>query len=280
MTTPADETARAAFERATGEEAAALLVVSELAVMYRRSFRAVDSVSFSIDAGSTLAIVGESGAGKTTIALAVCRLLPPEAEVSGDVRLTGRSVFGQTESELRETRRRQISIVFQDPIGSLVPSVRVGRQVARVVAHRMGVKDGTEATEIAHRLLREVGLADVDRLWNAYPRELSGGMCQRVMLALALATEPRLVIADEPLSALDAVSQVGVLRLLLELQQKLRFAMLYVTHDLRVAAHFEQIGVLKAGQLVDLGPAQEILANPRAGYTRELVAAARALSVP
>lgn len=280
MTTPAGEAARARRDLATIDVTSAMLVASDLTVAYGSSFRAVDTVSFSVEAGSTLALVGESGAGKTTLALALPRLLPAEAQVSGDVCLAGCSVFAMAEAELREVRRRQISVVFQDPVGSLVPGVRVGRQIIRVVAHRMAIRDETEATETARRLLREVGLADVGRLWNAYPRELSGGMCQRVMLALALATEPRLVIADEPLSALDAVSQVGVLRLLLELQQKLRFAMLYVTHDLRVAAHFEQIGVLKAGQLVELGPAQKILTDPSAAYTRELVAAARALSMP
>ena len=257
----------------------ALLVVSDLSVTYGGSFPAVKSVSFSIDSNSTLALVGESGAGKTTIALAVSRLLPSDAETCGDVRLAGRSLLALTEPELRETRRRLISIVFQDPVGSLIPSVRVGKQIARVVAHRMNIEDRATVRESAYRLLQDVGLENIDRVWDAYPRELSGGMCQRVMIALALSNDPSLVIADEPLSALDAISQVSVLRLLLELQQKLQFAMLYVTHDLRVAARFEQIGVLKSGQLVDLGPRRQILDNPSSEYTRQLLAAARTLSV-
>ena len=257
----------------------ALLVVSDLSVTYGGSFPAVKSVSFSIDSNSTLALVGESGAGKTTIALAVSRLLPSDAETCGDVRLAGRSLLALTEPELRETRRRLISIVFQDPVGSLIPSVRVGKQIARVVAHRMNIEDRATVRESAYRLLQDVGLENIDRVWDAYPRELSGGMCQRVMIALALSNDPSLVIADEPLSALDAISQVSVLRLLLELQQKLQFAMLYVTHDLRGAARFEQIGVLKSGQLVDLGPRRQILDNPSSEYTRQLLAAARTLSV-
>lgn len=257
----------------------AVLNVAGLTVTYGRSFPAVRNVSFAIGYGSTLALVGESGSGKTTIALALARLLPAEASAEGNVLLRGRSLFPLREQQLREIRRTQISFIFQDPRGALLPTVRIGTQMSRVVAHRQNLRDDRKVEAVSAKLLTDVGLPDVHRVWRAYARELSGGMCQRVMIALALAAEPALVIADEPLSALDAISQARMLTLLLELQKKLSFAMLYVTHDLRVASSFPAMGVLHRGQLVDLGPTEAVVNNPSSEYSKELVAAARALSM-
>jgi ABC-type dipeptide/oligopeptide/nickel transport system ATPase component len=245
-----------------------------------RAFIAAQDVSLCIAAGETLALVGESGSGKTTLALSIPRLLPATARVEGDIFLDGRSVLVMRDKDLRDLRRQAISVIFQDPVGSLVPGLRIGPQVARTIRHRMRLATSTEAAKRCRQMLIDVGLSDVDRVWNSFPRELSGGMCQRVMIALALATHPTLVIADEPLSALDAVSQVAILQLLLERQRQQRFAMLYVTHDLRTASRFEHTGVLHAGRLIEIGPSEQVLSRPGSDYTKRLADAARILSLP
>lgn len=259
-----------------------LLLAHDLTVTYRRSraeFRALDSVSFSLAQGDTLCFVGESGSGKTTIARAIPRLLPSAAKLSGRIHLLGKAVKDLTARELCELRRTKISFIFQDAVGSLVPGVRIGAQVTRVVAYRMRIDNRFEARKRARNLLGLVGLVDLDRIWDAYPSELSGGMCQRVMIAMALSIEPALVIADEPISALDAVSQKHIIDLLFELQRQSGFSMLYVTHDLRVASRFDSIGVLRGGRLIEMSSAEGLLESPKAAYTQDLLAAAKDLSV-
>jgi len=255
------------------------LRVSNLSICYEKGVVAADGVTFEIAAGKSLALVGSSGAGKSSIALSLCRLLPGDATVTGQVQLGNRSLFDLDIRAMQELRRNSLSFIFQDAIGSFVPSVRIGKQLLRVIKLRRPALSDEDVELTSTRLLAEVGLSDAERVFRSYPQELSGGMCQRVLIAMALCNEPELVIADEPLSALDPISQVAVLALIANLQEKHGFAMLYVTHDFRVASGFEQIGVLDAGRLVEIGPAQRVIGDPKSDRAIRLVAAADQLSL-
>lgn len=265
------------------EKAQSVLSIGELQVFYRKNgslFCAVDGVSLTLLRGETLCLVGESGSGKTSLALAIPRLLPATAEIRGKVKFLDVEVLTIPKRHLYELRRRNVSVIFQDSVGSLVPGIRVGKQLARALKHRLGISGRDNLARKCQGLLESVGLADWDRVLSSYPHELSGGMCQRVMIALALSAEPQLLIADEPISSLDAITQVRVLDLLFKLQSEYGFAMLYVTHDLRVAPRFDMLGVLRRGQLVELGAARELLRAPSSDYTRELLNAVSGLGNP
>jgi len=258
-----------------------LLDVRDLRISYSRrngAYRAVQGVSLSLHRGGTLCLVGESGSGKTSIAMSIPRLLPETAAVEGSVLFDRRDLLSCPRSELYEVRRRSISVVFQDAIGSLVPGTLIGVQLRRALVHRLGGSQSTNLDRTAEELLAAVGLVDPARVTSSQPHELSAGMCQRVMIALALSARPSLLIADEPLSSLDAISQVRVLDLLFELRLRYGYAILFVTHDLRVARRFEQLGVLREGRLVDYGTTTQVLSAPSSEYTRELLSAGRSLS--
>ena len=233
----------------------------------RRVVRAVDGVSFAITPGQTLGLVGESGCGKSTVGRTILRLQEPTA---GQVVIDGREVFTLGARELRALRRR-MQIVFQDPYSSLNPRMTVRQTLREPLAiHRLAAGAGADAKVAA--LLEEVGLDS--RLARSYPHELSGGQRQRVGIAAALAPEPRLIVADEPVSALDVSVQAQVLNLLMDLQQQRRLTYLFIAHDLAVVKHIaEQVAVMYLGKIVELAPAAELYLAPRHPYTRSLLSA-------
>ena len=234
--------------------------------------RAVDGVSLKIRRGETVALVGESGCGKSITALSLARLAGGTARyVSGAVAFEGRDVLKLTEAELRAVRGRDIAYVFQEPNASLNPVQRVGDQIAEAIRlHRQDVKISMEVV----RLMRLVGLPDPEQRMKAYPHELSGGMQQRVMIAMALACAPKLLVADEPTTALDVTIQAQIMELLGDLQLKLGMAVLLITHNLGLVAgvaHWTY--VMYAGRIVESGPTETVLAGPRHPYTKALLEA-------
>jgi len=255
---------------------APLLEVRDLCVEFATpagALRAVDGVSFTMKAGETLALAGESGCGKSATASALLRLLPPGGRiVSGDIRFEGRSVLALEGRALRDFRGRGIGLVFQDPVGSLDPLMTVGAQVEEVLRIHGRSRQDSRATALA--LLGRVRMPDPAAQARLYPHQLSGGMCQRVALAMALACEPRILVADEPTTALDVTIQAQICALLRELQAQTGMALLLVSHDLAlVAGMAARLAVLYAGRIVESGPTAAVLASPRHPYTLGLVAA-------
>ena len=235
--------------------------------------RAVDGVSFSVRRGEVLAIVGESGCGKSVTSLSIMRLIasPPGKIVKGRVLFEGRDLLQLSDAEMRKIRGDAISMIFQEPMTSLNPVLTIGRQIAEaLVLHR-----GTSRDEAARRtvdLLRLVRMPEAERRASQYPHELSGGMRQRVMIAMALACEPRLLIADEPTTALDVTIQAQILDLMRELQQRTGSAIVLITHDLGVVAEMaERVVVMYAGRKVEEAPVGDLFAHPRHPYTRGLL---------
>jgi peptide/nickel transport system ATP-binding protein/oligopeptide transport system ATP-binding protein len=229
--------------------------------------RAVDDVSFSIERGETFGLVGESGSGKTTTGRCILRLIEPS---SGEVFFDGRDVLALSRADLRRLRR-EMQIVFQDPFSSLNPRMRVGDIVEEpLVIHKLGSKQEREAR--VRELFELVGL-DADHL-RRYPREFSGGQRQRIGLARALALHPSLIIADEPVSALDVSVQAQVVNLLMELQQRLALTYLFIAHDLRLVEHIcSRVAVMYVGRIVELGETAKLFASPQHPYTRALLSA-------
>jgi peptide/nickel transport system ATP-binding protein len=234
---------------------------------------AVSDVSLSVSEGEIFGLVGESGCGKTTLAMALMGLLPATAHVAGSVRFQGLELLGLPPDELRKLRGDRISMIFQDPMTSLDPTFPIGEQVAETItAHRQ--VDNTRARERALELLRDVGIPEPERRFGDAPHRLSGGMRQRVVIATALANEPALVLADEPTTALDVTIQAQVLDLLRALRTRLQTTIVLITHDLGVVAQIcDRVGVMYAGQLVEVAPVSEIFRSPRHPYTQALLAA-------
>ncbi len=254
-----------------------LLEVEHLAVHFgpsSRPIRAVDGVSFSVAQGEGVALVGESGSGKSVTALALARLLPePQARyVSGRIRLAGEDVLAAPRARLRALRGGSIAYVFQEPAACLNPVFTVGAQIREVLRlHRPGIAARAEL----ERLLRAVGLNDVARVMRAFPHELSGGMQQRAVIAMALAGRPKLLVADEPTTALDVTVQAQVLEVLLEVQRAEGMGLLFITHNLALVPRMAQrVAVMYAGQVVEYGAAADVLAQPKHPYTRALIRAA------
>lgn len=252
-----------------------LLDVEALSVRYDGA-AVVDQLTFSIDSGETLGVVGESGSGKTQTALALLGLLPETADVSGSARFGGRELLGASERELDRVRAMELSMVFQDPSLALNPYLRVGAQLRRIlIAH--GLADGRRADARVIDMLKSVGLPDAERQSRAYPHQLSGGMRQRVMIASALITKPKLLIADEPTTALDVTVQLQILELLNAIREDT--ALLLITHDLGiVAGHCERILVLADGSFVESGATAKVFAAPAEAHTAKLLLAAPRLS--
>jgi oligopeptide/dipeptide ABC transporter ATP-binding protein len=234
----------------------------------------VDGVSFDLAAGETLALVGESGSGKTQTALSLIGLVAPQGRIAGgSVRFAGRDLVGLGERELRAIRGRDIGFVFQDPVAALNPVLRLGDQIVEVIrAHERCSRAAARARAV--EMLRRVRLPDPERQARAYAHELSGGMCQRVVLALALACAPRLLIADEPTTALDVTVQAQICELLLELKAESGMALLLISHDLGVVAGMaDRVAIMYAGRIVEEAPVQSLYTSPRHPYTRALLRA-------
>jgi peptide/nickel transport system ATP-binding protein len=237
--------------------------------------RAVDGVSFEVGAGETLAIVGESGCGKSVTALSILRLLQKETGriVGGSVLFDGQDLTALSEEEMRQIRGNRISMIFQEPMTSLNPVLTIGTQIAENVVRHRGVS-WEQARVRAREMLELVRIADPERRLDEYPHQLSGGMRQRVMIAIALSCDPRVLIADEPTTALDVTIQAQILQLMIELKEKIDAAIVMITHDLGVVAETAQrVVVMYAGRKIEEGPVEALFDNPMHPYTQGLMAA-------
>jgi peptide/nickel transport system ATP-binding protein len=263
----------------------ALLKVRDLRVRFQRrhgrATQAVDGVSFDVAAGQTVGLVGESGCGKTVTSLAVLGLLPERGtETSGSVAFDGRELLGLPEHELEGVRGRQIAMIFQDPMTSLNPVLTIGRQIGEVLQRHLEL-DRRAAAEETVTLLESVGIPAARRRAADYPHQLSGGMRQRAMIAMALACQPRLLIADEPTTALDVTIQAQILELLTKLIAERGTALLLITHDLGVVAGTcETVHVMYAGRFVESADRRSLFARPRHPYTAGLLASVPRLDQP
>jgi peptide/nickel transport system ATP-binding protein len=239
------------------------------------SRRVVEDVGFDLAAGETLCIAGESGSGKSLTALSVMRLLPrPVARVArGSIHLAGRELLGLSPGAMRSVRGREVAMIFQEPMTSLNPVLTIGRQLTEtILAHRPVSR--REARRVALEMLNEVRIADAERRLDQYPHELSGGMRQRVMIAIALSCRPKVLIADEPTTALDVTIQAQILALMTEMQRAYGTALLLITHDMGVVAQMaDRVLVMEAGRAVETGTVHEIFAGPQMAYTQQLLAA-------
>lgn len=263
---------------ASGALTAPLLDVDGLSVQFRRRgappVKVLDSLSLQLQAGESLALVGESGSGKSVAALALLGLLPPTAHIdAGHLRLDGQELRGATASQWQALRGSSLSMIFQNPRRALHPLLPVGRQLEHALQARRA-RPAAQARRDALALLAQVGIADAEQRWRALPGELSGGLCQRVMIALALGGKPRLLVADEPTTGLDVRTQAGVMDLLARLVRERGMALLLITHDLALAtSRCDRIALLHAGQLLEDAPVLRLLAAPAHPYTRHLIAA-------
>jgi peptide/nickel transport system ATP-binding protein len=260
----------------SANDAAPLAEVSDLSVRFvtrEASVHAVNGVSFRVQPGEVLCILGESGSGKTVTLRALMRLLPPRrTQITGTVRVDGHDVLGMRPRALRDLRGGLVSMVFQEPMTALDPVYTVGQQIGETV-RRHTAGDRRAARARALELLELVRIPSAERRVDAYPHELSGGLRQRAMIAMALSCNPRLLLADEPTTALDATVQVQVLVLLRRLQRELGMGMIFVTHDLGVAAEIaDTVAVMYAGRIVESGPVARVLQAPAHPYTAGLLA--------
>ncbi len=248
-----------------------LLEVADLVVQFG-PIRAVDGISFSLGEGRALGIVGESGSGKSVTALSLLRLITPPGRIAGGaIRFRGRDLVRIDEPALRALRGAEIAMVFQEPMTSLNPVYTIGDQVGEPLRIHRGTSR-REARTRSVELLRRVGIADPERRVDDYPHQLSGGMCQRVMIAMALACRPALLIADEPTTALDVTVQAQILELLGDLRREFGMALLLISHDLAIVAEqCDQVAVMYAGQIVERALAPALFAAPRHPYTAGLM---------
>jgi oligopeptide/dipeptide ABC transporter ATP-binding protein len=261
---------------APGQASEPLLTVSDLRVVFTRGDRrihAVNGLSYDLHAGRMLAIIGESGSGKSVSSRALLGMLPPSADVSGSAKITGTELVGMPDRQMRRLRGGDLAMVFQDPSRSLNPTMRIGSQLTEAIGvHER--HDRRSMRERAVELLRLVRLPAPERRFFEYPHQLSGGMRQRVMIAIALAGKPRLLIADEATSALDVTTQAQIMELLVELQQSLGMAVILISHDLGLAASYAQdVLVMYAGRAVEYAPTEKLFAALRMPYTRALLGA-------
>ena len=262
----------------------ALLSVRDLVTEFRlsdRTFRAVDGVSLELEPGETLGLVGESGCGKSMTLRSIIRVLPRRAVVlSGSVSYNGKDITAISDERMARIRGREIAMVLQDPMTALNPVLTVGHQLLETLRETRNIT-GRRARERSLELLRLVGVPDPSRRLHSYPHELSGGMAQRVVIAVALAAEPRILLADEPTTALDVTIQAQILRLLVDLQRRLEMSVVLVTHDLSVVAQTcRRVMVMYAGRVVEEGSAAEIFSHPRHPYTVGLMKCLPRLDAP
>ncbi|MCL4501598.1 MAG: ABC transporter ATP-binding protein [Deltaproteobacteria bacterium] len=258
------------------QNSAPLLEVRELTVNFassRGQVRALAGVSFDLQAGETLGLVGESGCGKTVTAMAILRLLPhPQAKIMGSVRFQGEDLLSRPEEQMRSIRGNHIAMVFQEPMTALNPVLTIGEQVAEVLRLHRGLKNNVALQEAAAALSR-VGLAEPEQRLRQFPHQLSGGLRQRVLMAMALACGPSLLIADEPTTALDVTIQAQILALLKTLKAELNLSVLFITHNLGIVAQTaDRVAVMYAGLIVEQAATVELFTHPGHPYTRGLLA--------
>src|ERR1043166_1022975 len=262
-----------------------LLEVKELHTEFRTGagiVRAVDGISYTVDPGETVAIVGESGSGKSVGAMSILRLIPdpPGRITDGRIRFAGRDLMHATDEEMRRIRGGEIGMVFQEPMTSLNPVLTVGRQITEAIEQHRGA-DRAAAEKRAVELLELVGIADPSRRLRQYPHQFSGGMRQRVMIAIALACDPKLIIADEPTTALDVTIQAQILELMRELTRRFNVALIIITHNLGVVARYaSRVNVMYAGRIVESGMAEAVYHNPRHPSTMALLRSVPRLNRP
>ena len=249
-----------------------LLQVNELSIRFGRE-TAVEEVSFEIGVGETLGLVGESGSGKSATSLAVMGLLPASARVDGRILFEGLELGGLPEREMRRRRGREIAMIFQEPMTALNPVMRVGEQIAEGLrAHQPGMRRA-EVKDRVIAAMREVALPEPERRMRDYPHQFSGGQRQRLLIAMAIINRPRLLIADEPTTALDVTVQAQILELLAELRRAHGLAMLFISHDLAVVSKVaDRVAVMQHGLIVEQGPAEAIFRDPQHAYTQRLLA--------
>jgi peptide/nickel transport system ATP-binding protein len=255
----------------------ALLEIDNLQTHFRTPDginRAVDGLSLTIQAGQTLALVGESGCGKSVTAMSVLRLIPePPGRIAGRIAFDGRDLLALTRAEMRDIRGNDISMIFQEPMTSLNPVLTVGRQIREPLRLHQG-QDRAGAQKRAVEMLALVGIPEPERRVEAYPHQMSGGMRQRVMIAMALACNPKLLIADEPTTALDVTVQAQILDLMRDLKRRVGAAIMLITHDLGVVAEVaEHVVVMYAGRKVEEAPVRQLFHSPRHPYTQGLLGA-------
>ena len=244
--------------------------------------KAVDGISYDVAKGETVALVGESGCGKSVSALSILRLIPdpPGRIVGGAIRFMGRDLLSLSEAEIREARGRHIAMVFQEPMTSLNPVLTIGLQLTETLEHHLGLTP-QEAKARAVELLGMVGISDPERRLGQYPHHFSGGMRQRVMIAMALCCEPELIIADEPTTALDVTIQAQILQLMKDLTNRLGVALILITHNLGVVARYaDRVNVMYAGKIVERGTARDIYGRPSHPYTIGLLNSVPRLDQP
>jgi oligopeptide/dipeptide ABC transporter ATP-binding protein len=262
-----------------------LLEVKNLQTQFSTSggvVRAVDGVSWDVRQGETVALVGESGCGKSVSALSVMRLVsqPAGRIVGGQILFKGRDLLALTEEQMRKVRGREIAMIFQEPMTSLNPVLTIGRQLTEPLEIHLGM-DTARSQVRAAELLSMVGIADPERRLGQYPHQFSGGMRQRMMIAMALACDPALILADEPTTALDVTIQAQILELMKDLSRKMGVAMLMITHNLGVVARYaDRVNVMYAGRIIERGTAREIYGNPRHPYTLGLLRSVPRLDEP
>ena len=253
-----------------------VLKVKDLHISFLTSdkeFEAVRGVSFEVKKGETIGIVGESGSGKSVTARSIMRLLPspPSLLKNGEIEFLGENLINKSEKEMESIRGQDISMIFQDPMSSLNPTIRIGKQIAEsLIKHQKLSKK--EAKKQALDLLKLVGIKNSEERFNQYPHEFSGGMRQRVMIAIALACRPTLLIADEPTTALDVTIQAQILNLMKDMQARFGTSIILITHDLGVVAGMcDRVAVMKDGEIVETGTTEEIFENPQHDYTKKLL---------
>ncbi len=235
--------------------------------------KAVDGISYDVNEGETIAIVGESGCGKSVGALSILRLIPypPGRIVGGSISFEGRDLLALSDEEIRDVRGKDIAMVFQEPMTSLNPVLTIGRQLTETLQQHLNMSR-EQAVARAVELLGMVGISDAGRRLKQYPHHLSGGMRQRVMIAIALCCEPKLIIADEPTTALDVTIQAQILELMKDLTRRLGVALIVITHNLGIVARYaDRVNVMYAGKIIESGTADEIYYNPRHPYTLALL---------
>lgn len=234
--------------------------------------KSVDGISFTIDKGQTVAIVGESGSGKSVTALSLIGLLDKKnTEISGEILFEGVDLLKLSKEEMRKKRGKDISMIFQEPMTSLNPALKVGYQISEVYRNHFDL-DKKTAKEKSINMIEKVEIQDAKLIYNSYPHELSGGMRQRIMIAMALAANPKLLIADEPTTALDVTIQAGVLRLMQDLKKEYNTGLMFITHDLSVVAEISDfVNVMYAGKIVESANVEELFKNPLHPYTKGLL---------